>query len=42
MLMNLIKKDIFLILCLNIAIEKIEPIEPPRREDTSSLNSDTL
>jgi len=39
---NFNKKDIFLILCLNIIIDSIDPNEPPRSEDKSNLNSDTL
>jgi len=39
---NFIKNDAFLILCLNISIDIIEPIVPPTKDDKSSLFSDTL
>lgn len=40
--MNLIEKDVFLILCLNNNIAVIEPRVPPSKEEASNLNSDTL
>ncbi|MFT5659729.1 MAG: hypothetical protein ACI9TV_000351 [Sulfurimonas sp.] len=41
-IVNLIKKDIFFILCLKNSIAIIDPTVPPSKEEVSNVNSDIL